>query len=227
MKRLLAFSRSHWLLFLLMGMAAGAAVGFIVFRIAQLTSAQLYLIAGGLIGFVVAAAYVIARGRVQVTEFTVSFPQLGSVKFSVDAEDRQVAWQLFIETATRIATQPLRAEEGFLREALNSLYSLFATTRELLRGMRPSNVTEGETVETAAVAMLNKDLRPFLSKWHPALTAFESLEPKKAEHEWERNEEFRRELEQLRQRLLSYAQGFGELAEVSRLDQLLSDEELP
>jgi hypothetical protein len=225
--RILDFGRSHSLLSLVVGAAAGATVGFFAYVVTQLTGVLLFVVLGALLGFAAAAVLVIARGRLQVAEATISFPQLGSIKFVVDDKDRQVAWQLFVETATRISTQPLGPKEGILREALDSLYSLFSITRELLRGMSPSQASEGETVETAAVAMLNKVLRPFLSKWHPLLKAFESVEPKRAEQLWEHNEEFRQDLERLRQQLLEYARGYGELAGVSQLDKLLSGDEQP
>jgi hypothetical protein len=38
----------------------------------------------------------------------------------------------------RISTRPLAEEEGFIREALTSLYGLFATTRDTLKASRPS-----------------------------------------------------------------------------------------
>ena len=38
---------------------------------------------------------------------------------------------MYIELVTRIAVIELRPEEGLLREALSSLYSLFDTTRKI------------------------------------------------------------------------------------------------
>ena len=41
-------------------------------------------------------------------------------------DERKAAWELYVELITRVATVPL--EHGLLREALNSLYSLFASS---------------------------------------------------------------------------------------------------
>ncbi|MFN6516943.1 MAG: hypothetical protein RMY29_020865 [Nostoc sp. CreGUA01] len=38
-----------------------------------------------------------------------------------------------MELVTRIAVQPLEVDQGLVREAMNSLYSLFATSREVLK----------------------------------------------------------------------------------------------
>lgn len=48
---------------------------------------------------------------------------------------RWAAWALYIELKTRITTQALNDDQGLLREALNSLYSLFGSTREILIGL--------------------------------------------------------------------------------------------
>jgi hypothetical protein len=136
------------------------------------------------------------------------------MKFAINSEFRRVAWKLFIETLTRVATQPLGAEEGSLREALASLYSLFAATRELLKNMPPSKPTTKATVEMLAVRMLNQEIRPFLSKWHVRLKAFESAAPEQHESQWSENLACRKELEALRNRLITYTLAFGELADV-------------
>ena len=48
-----------------------------------------------------------------------------------DAERRAV-WELYTELITRIAVVLLGPPEGLLREALDSLYSLFTSTRDIL-----------------------------------------------------------------------------------------------
>jgi hypothetical protein len=61
-----------------------------------------------------------------LSEITLSIPEFAEMKFAVNAEYRRVAWNLFIETLTRMATQPLGPEDGSLREALTSLYTRFS-----------------------------------------------------------------------------------------------------
>lgn len=97
-----------------------------------------------------------------------------------------------------------------LREALTSLHSLFATTRQILREAGPGVGASKQSVGAIAIAVLNRGLRPFLSKWHPLLQAWEALrapevDPVKHERTWEREEQLRSELELLRQDLEQYA----------------------
>ena len=47
--------------------------------------------------------------------------------------DRDAAWDLYVELLTRITTQPLPDEVGVEESALDSVYVLFAITRETLK----------------------------------------------------------------------------------------------
>jgi hypothetical protein len=205
------------------GMLAGAFIGFILLAVFRLSGVAQFVAAGALIGLFVTAIVDRDYKGTQLSQVQLSIPQFSSMTFVVNAEYRRVAWKLFVETSTRISTQPLESEQGFLREALNSLHGIFATTRELLKAMEPSPEDTDTTVEMFAFDMLNKELRPFLSKWHPQLQAFEEQNPGKEDSQWEKNQECRKELEDLRKRLLTYTKGFGELAGVSHLDHFMPD----
>jgi hypothetical protein len=81
---------------------------------------------------------------------------------------------LYVELVTRIAVQSLEFDQGLVREALNSLYSLFGTTREVLKAAGPDVGASKNSVGGIAIAVLNNGLRPFLAKWHPVLQAWEA-----------------------------------------------------
>jgi hypothetical protein len=129
-------------------------------------------------------------------------------------DERKAAWELYVELVTRIAVVPLGAQEGLLREALSSLYSLFATTRDILRRYGP-DVAEPKpngqySFGALAVAMLNYGLRPVLARWHPALEDWEASRPpnqSRGEHEkaWEHADDLRAALEKSRDVLTQYA----------------------
>lgn len=128
--------------------------------------------------------------------------------------ERRAAWELYVELITRVSAVPMGPDDGLLREALSSLYSLFATTRDILRRYGPV-VAEAKpggqySFGTLAVAMLNVALRPVLARWHPALQDWESLLPvgkSRGEHEraWDRAAELRAVLEECRELLSQYA----------------------
>ena len=129
-------------------------------------------------------------------------------------DERKAAWELYVELVTRIAVVPLSAGEGLLREALSSLYSLFGTTRNILRRYGPGVAEpkpDGQySLGVLAVAMLNYGLRPVLARWHPALEDWEAARPperSRGEHEmaWEYASDLRAGLDTTRDVLTQYA----------------------
>lgn len=141
-------------------------------------------------------------------------------------DERQAAWELYVELVTRISVVPLGPSEGLLREALSSLYSLFGITRSILRRYGPAVAEPKSSGQynfgTLAVAMLNVGLRPVLARWHPALQDWEVLRPdgrSRGEHErvWQEAGELRAELESLREVLTQYAQLMAEACGVPDL----------
>ncbi|MGK7897065.1 MAG: hypothetical protein AB4372_26485 [Xenococcus sp. (in: cyanobacteria)] len=151
---------------------------------------------------------------------SVSLPfGIGSVEWEVDQTQSRAAWSLYIELVTRIAVEPLKADEGLVREALNSLYSLFGTTREILKEAGPDVGASKNSVGGIAIAVLNKGLRPRLAKWHPLLQVYEAkrpshISPKEYEQKWSEERKLRDELEKLRQDLKQYANALAEIAGV-------------
>ncbi|HEX7255665.1 MAG TPA: hypothetical protein VF236_07025 [Gaiellaceae bacterium] len=153
---------------------------------------------------------------------------LGSVsgKWEPSEEERDAAWEMYVELITRVSIEELAPGQGLLREALSSLYSLFGTTREILRKYGPgvATPTRGSDLSFGiiAVTVLNRALRPFLTKWHPELAHYESLRPPDVsppdhERRWERANELRDELNELRTALRKYAFYLGQVADVPPL----------
>lgn len=202
--------------------AVGALTGLTLFSVTQVTGRSLFAITGSAAGVVVMTAMEAYGRAARLTEVKVLVPQVSELTFVVNNDARQVAWQLFVETVTRVSTQPLASEDGNLREALSSLYGLFATTRETLKASRPSvAVMGGQTVEYLAVTMLNRELRPFLSAWHPRLRAYEVAHPDVPESEWPDNTACREELRIVQGNLHAYALGFARLAGVKDSESLI------
>lgn len=207
---------------------AGAIAGLVVFTITQVTGRNLYIIVGGVAGTAAVLVLQLYWRTAQLTEVKITVPQVSELKFVVNNEARHVAWKLYIETVTRVSTQPLTDEEGFIREALSSLHGLFATIRDTLKASRPSvSVSGGQTVEHLAVTMLNQELRPFLSKWHPRLREFENAHPEGPESAWPDNVACRGELRHIQAHLVDFALAFARLAGVREAEAAITPASQP
>jgi hypothetical protein len=134
--------------------------------------------------------------------------------WEADESEQRAAWELYVELVTRVAVQELKPGEGLLREALSSLYAVFAETRRILRQYGPDlakpkgegNLSFGQI----AVTVLNQVLRPLLAYWHPLLLAYEhtrppSLSPVDHERAWERDSELREALDEVRTTVRQYS----------------------
>ena len=144
---------------------------------------------------------------------------IGGTEWEPDDTERKAAWSLLVELVTRVTIQPLETDQGLVREALSSLYSLFATTREILKQAGPDVGASRESVGGIAITVLNRGLRPFLAKWHPLLLSWEvqrspDVSPQEHERNWEYHDQVRAELESLRHDLQEYAIGLSVIAGV-------------
>ncbi|MFQ5760979.1 MAG: hypothetical protein ACE5HM_08380 [Acidiferrobacterales bacterium] len=167
--------------------------------------------------------------KLSTVKVNLKLPLIGSIEgtWEPDENERRAAWELYVELITRVSIAREDPTEGTLREALSSLYTLFDTTRKILREYGPSVAQpkggSGLSFGYLAVAILNSVLRPFLSKWHVLLLDFEATRApgtSTVEHEknWGNNQDLRNEmLVDVRQPLLQYANLLAEVAGVPPL----------
>lgn len=156
-------------------------------------------------------------------QVTVSLPfGIGSASWEADSTERNAAWELYVELVTRVAVQSLAPQEGLVREAMNSLYTLFGSTREILRKAGPNVGASNHSVGGIAIRVLNDGLRPFLSKWHPLLLEWEEtkadgISPTAHEKAWEQEIIVRGELDALRKELQQYALALANIAGITEI----------
>ncbi|HEX2419327.1 MAG TPA: hypothetical protein VHJ83_14595, partial [Micromonosporaceae bacterium] len=159
---------------ILFGLAIGALVGAAMYQASTLNGRNLFILAGATAGAVAVIIIQAYSRTARLTGVTLTIPQISEMHFAVTRYSQDVAWRLFVESVTRVSTQRLEDGAGLLRETMTSLYGLFNVTRETLKAAEPSvRTTREPTVEHLAIAMLNNEIRPFLSRWHPELTRWE------------------------------------------------------
>jgi len=101
---------------------------------------------------------------------------IGIAKLSAELseEDRQCAWELYTEIATRSSVTGKRGDdecrnfEGeLLIESLNSLYSFFTECRQIMRKFPVGRIKDDNQKHLGCVIhdLLAHVLRPFLEKW--------------------------------------------------------------
>ena len=143
-----------------------------------------------------------------MTSLKIKAPFL-EMEWNPSEPDKDAAWEMYIELLTRITTQNLATYDGDEKRALESVYSLFATTRSIIK----ENGRDCIEFTKIAVVVLNQKIRPFTAKWHRISIAngFEN-----------RTEctQFRNELEKLQKVLRVYSSMLAEMAGVEDLTEL-------
>ncbi len=123
--------------------------------------------------------------------------------------DKDAAWELYVEMLTRIVTQPLPSEHGDDKTALDSVYSLFPTTRGILRQRGRQTIQFSKI----AIPVLNQIVRPFTAKWH-----LEALQG--AFDDAGKRAEFRDDLKALQAELQNYNRMLADIAGVEDLTDM-------
>ena len=147
-----------------------------------------------------------------MTSLKISAPFL-EMEWKPQDEDKTAAWELYIELLTRITTQSLDLKHGDEKTALDSIFSLFAITRQVLKN-NTRNCTEFTKI---AIVVLNQVIRPFTAKWH-------RLSLQKAFDDLDKCKEFRSELEELQATLKKYTKMLSDMAGVEDLTTLEHNE---
>ena len=147
----------------------------------------------------------------------VRLPGIGGIEGTWEPDESEIraAWELYVEMVTRTPLGSVSRDEGSARETLTSMYSLFDTTRDILKKHGPSVARPKNGRELSfgylAVSMLNLTLRPFLTKWHLKLSEWETVNANLPIAEWPDSCDFLRSLNDTRGQLLQYAGLFAEV----------------
>ena len=129
--------------------------------------------------------------------------------FQPDTADKSAAWEMYVQLLTRITTQKLPDDHGIEKTALDSVFSLFPVTREVLKRSGPSCIKFTQI----AVIVLNQVIRPFTAKWHKLSVEGAFDEPEKCKT-------FRQELTELQIELKKYTHLLSDLADVEDLTDM-------
>ncbi len=126
--------------------------------------------------------------------------------FMPNVVDKNAAWEMYVEMQTRVMTQELDDDVGDEGTALQSIYTLFELTRDVLKKYG----RHAPDFSRIALFIINEKIRPFTAKWH-------KLSIDDAFKDENQCKKFRKELKELQIVLIAYASILGDMAGVEGL----------
>jgi hypothetical protein len=140
---------------------------------------------------------------------------IGDIEVDVDRSEQIIAWKLYVELVTRGATQPLALGQGDLCASVESVYKLFTRTRELLQDATiPPRRSDIYSVGLIGAQMLNEEMRPFLTEWHPRSLEWEKEGSGVSELASD-DAHYREALAKIQSSLRIYAKAFAKIANIN------------
>ncbi len=99
-------------------------------------------------------------------DITVHLPG-GSLNLAVNRQDKVSAWKIYNQINTRIASVDFNEDYDSFVNVNKSLYELFKVIREELANIPVEKIKdENNTLVDFYHDLLNKGIRPYLSRWH-------------------------------------------------------------
>ncbi len=115
---------------------------------------------------IAAIVLIYRRQRYASYSHSIGLPfNLGSRTYDTTPRDRIVAWKLYVQLATRKAALPFDENYDLISDVYDSLFGLFAVTRELLLELPPHEFEREEGIAQLLLQVVNSGLRPHLTQW--------------------------------------------------------------
>jgi len=122
-------------------------------------------------------------------KLTISAPfGLGTYEFekqTLSEKELDISWKLYVQLTTRKAAIPIDQDNDIITDVYDSWYELFKSTREYLIDLPASEIQENDNAQEIvrlSLDVLNKGLRPHLTKWQGKYRKWYELEVNKPEN---------------------------------------------
>lgn len=124
------------------------------------------------------------ESHLEIDEAEIGIGQ-GKLKFKANLEDLQIGYMFWVELSTRKIGIPIDESNDVIVEVYNSWYEFFGSSRELIKSIPVSKVRSNQStreIVRISIQILNKDIRPHLTKWQAKYRRWWDEELKKPEN---------------------------------------------
>jgi hypothetical protein len=158
-------------------------------------------------------------------EANLKIGEIGDVKIAPSYETRQIAYQVWVELSTRKIGLPFDPDNDVIIELYDSWRNAFTEIRGLLKTIpihRVDRSRETRTLVELIIKVLNRGLRPHLTKWqarfrtwyHQAEASAENkdLPPQLIQRRFPEYEELKKDLQEVQSGMVEYTEFLSKVA---------------
>ncbi len=151
----------------------------------------------------------------------------GKVKLKANLDDLQIGFKFWTELTTRKIGLPLDEEHDVIVEVYNSWYEFFGIAREMIKSIPVSKIRASQTTKELvliSVHILNKELRPHLTRWQARYrrwwdsvvddAAHKDVPPQQLQQMYPHYEELIAEMKAVNAKLVIYANHLKKMIEI-------------
>src|SRR5260221_2736671 len=152
-------------------------------------------------------------------EANLKISEIGDVKIAPNYETRQIAYQVWVELSTRKIGLPFDQDSDAIIELYDSWRNAFTEIRSLLKTIpihRVDRSRETRTLVELIIKVLNRSLRPHLTKWQARFRTWyhqaeasagnKNLPPQLIQSHFPEYEELKRDLQEVQGRMVEYTE---------------------
>lgn len=154
--------------------------------------------------------------HVLTQDITVKMPVGGSVTLNIGRSDRRIAWKIYNHLQSRLLAVEFNESYDSIYLTNRSLFEAFKIIREEISNipLEKLNRERGDATAKFYLEILNRGIRPYLSKWHDPISRWiaecEKNDPSKTyvqmESKFLQRKELLTDLAQMNERMKGYAQ---------------------
>jgi len=167
------------------------------------------------------------RSRYRLTSLSLPLPfNLGNATYELSEGDRIVAWKLHTQLKTRKAALLFDEEYDVIIDVYDSLYDLFAISRELLVNLHPSEIEKSPNIADLVFRVQNDGIRPHLTKWQAEFrrwwdiaeedSANKNLRPQDIQKKYPKYKALIKEMKEMNLELIKYSEDLLKIAKTPR-----------
>ena len=101
-----------------------------------------------------------------------------SITLHYSNKDKEIAYKLWVELCTRKIGLPFDEENDVVAEVYSSWYDFFKIARELMKEIPVQKLSHDAKLIYITEEVLNKELRPHLTKWQAKYQKWYNVQPK-------------------------------------------------